>query len=714
MALDPYSLCPGGTGKKIKFCCSDLHPELEKIDRMLEGEQFLACQQHIERLEPKYGDRACLLAIKAMLQRASGQNEQAEATVARFLEKYPNSPVALAESAMLTATSQGGRAGMEVLQRAIAASSVQLDPRVYEAIRVVAAVLLSEGEFLGARALAALQTTVAPQDSRAMELLVHLNSHPRAPLLVKSERRLIDQGPEGTPWKAAFDEALSLVRKAHWAAGAERLTALAEQYPDVPAIWRNLATVRSWLADTQGAMAAFEKYSTLDVPLEDAVESLALTRLLADDPLRDQTDLVDLTYPAADAEALQTALASSPYLTPSRVDPASLATENEPPPRAVYMLFDGTRPTTGQPLDLDTVPRLLGQLLFYGRQTDREARLEVMDVVRRDLEQVKTLLAQIGGGQLGAPSQEEMTDRASASQELLTRNWWLPDSATRDDLMRLAEQYMERAVLMRWPEMPLGLLDGKTPREAAGQEAYRVKVLAAILVLEHWLEIAGSQLDLNRLRSQLGLPTLEPIDPEQINPKELPLVRLSRLMVDKLSDDALLAVYHRAMAYNARLEIGKLARAVVDRPSMVGKEEQLHAFMILARTAEDSDKALQYVERGRRAAEAAGQSSAPWDLLELPFRIQRAEAHEAVRLMQHLHREHAHEPGVAQALTDLLVEVGALRPDGTMAVPVGEPAAEPSGIVLPDATGAKPGELWTPDSQAPQGEKSKLWMPGMD
>ena len=50
MALDAYSLCPGGTGKKIKFCCPDFLPELQKIDRMLDGEQYMACLQHIEQL----------------------------------------------------------------------------------------------------------------------------------------------------------------------------------------------------------------------------------------------------------------------------------------------------------------------------------------------------------------------------------------------------------------------------------------------------------------------------------------------------------------------------------------------------------------------------------------------------------------------------------------------------------------------------------------
>ena len=39
MPIDAYSLCPGGTGKKIKFCCPDFLGELQQIDKMLEGKQ---------------------------------------------------------------------------------------------------------------------------------------------------------------------------------------------------------------------------------------------------------------------------------------------------------------------------------------------------------------------------------------------------------------------------------------------------------------------------------------------------------------------------------------------------------------------------------------------------------------------------------------------------------------------------------------------------
>ena len=105
MSLDAYSLCPGGTGKKIKFCCGDFLAELQKIDRMLEGEQYLACLKHVDRLlEQEPGrDRACLLATKCVLLRATDQVEAARATAAAFLVKYPENQVALAEMAILAA-----------------------------------------------------------------------------------------------------------------------------------------------------------------------------------------------------------------------------------------------------------------------------------------------------------------------------------------------------------------------------------------------------------------------------------------------------------------------------------------------------------------------------------------------------------------------------------------------------------------------------------
>jgi hypothetical protein len=45
-----YSYCFGGTGKKVKFCCRDLLPELASVQRMFAGEQFAAAMQLLDRL----------------------------------------------------------------------------------------------------------------------------------------------------------------------------------------------------------------------------------------------------------------------------------------------------------------------------------------------------------------------------------------------------------------------------------------------------------------------------------------------------------------------------------------------------------------------------------------------------------------------------------------------------------------------------------------
>ena len=51
MAIDSYALCPCGSGKKVKFCCSkDILHELEKPLRALAGEQYFAALDQTTKL----------------------------------------------------------------------------------------------------------------------------------------------------------------------------------------------------------------------------------------------------------------------------------------------------------------------------------------------------------------------------------------------------------------------------------------------------------------------------------------------------------------------------------------------------------------------------------------------------------------------------------------------------------------------------------------
>ena len=145
MAIDPYSPCPCGSGKKVKFCCSALLDELNQIEQMMKGEQYQAALNYVEGLEGKQAPQACLLAIKLQLLRALKRAEESKTTAAAFLEHFPDNSIALAESAVQSAIGGEPAAATRELQRALAASGKQLYSQVYEAMSVVAQTLLQAG-----------------------------------------------------------------------------------------------------------------------------------------------------------------------------------------------------------------------------------------------------------------------------------------------------------------------------------------------------------------------------------------------------------------------------------------------------------------------------------------------------------------------------------------------------------------------------------------
>ena len=63
------------------------------------------------------------------------------------------------------------------------------------------------------------------------------------------------------------------------------------------------------------------------------------------------------------------------------------------------------------------------------------------------------------------------------------------------------------------------------------------------------------------------------------------------------------------------------------------------------------------------------------------------------------------EPGVAETLTRMLIDVGLLRPDGSPAF--GRHVHAPD--YADESPAAEPAKLWTPESEA--GGGGKLWTP---
>jgi hypothetical protein len=444
------------------------------------------------------------------------------------------------------------------------------------------------------------------------------------------------------------------------------------------------------------------------VPLDESIEAEAKAQVLDPEP----PDLIDdlrVTFPIRDMERLLAALAADKRAARLPIEAFQPAHEDQPPPKSAFFLLDRPVPATGVGIAASAVPNIIGRAFLFGRETDREPRLEV-EVYQPDLPAIRAALTDIASGALGDSTGEEVLASVPRTQTILSWNWRLPEDTPQAEIPGLLVEQRRLAVLERWPQTKFQLLGGRTPLEAAPDASQRIKLLAAILHVELALDATEAHELANELRGKLGLPIAGPIDPTGIAVDLVPPVRFVRLMVERLNDEDLTQVYQRAMFTAARASLRKLAVEMLGRKSLEGKFERAAIYGLLAGLETDSDHALKWLGEARAAAETAGQSCARWDLEELSLRLRRGDAAQGSQLLQHLQSRHGKEPGVRQTLMQLLYEAGIIGPDGR---PVAQ-AAEAPGIVVPGAQAAPAGKIWTPGGETSSAKKSALWTPGMD
>ncbi len=389
------------------------------------------------------------------------------------------------------------------------------------------------------------------------------------------------------------------------------------------------------------------------------------------------------------------------------IDTRSLAEDESPPPRAVYWLLDRPLVTSGPELPADQIPQILGQVLLFGKQTDREALLE-LDLNRSQLPAAREALRRIAGDALGAEQSEQIIGNLSAAQFAMSWQWRLPADMTESHRRNLIATERRALVLARWPHLPLPLLRDQTPTEAARDPANRVRLLGAILLLE----VSDSEPSMagvyDELRRELGLPVPAPFDPTGADLRQVPLVRLARVEAEKLTDAQIKDAFHRLVGAGYQPAVRRVALELIRRTSGELLDYKLAAYGSLIQGQEDTEQALALIETARKLSEESRRSTARWDLEELNVRIQRQEGQRVAALIAHLRDEHGREPGVAEALTQVFMQLGMIGPDGRVRMPAQAEAAP--GIVVPGAEAAA-GKLWTPESAAPGGQKSALWVP---
>ncbi|MEM7313672.1 MAG: tetratricopeptide repeat protein, partial [Planctomycetota bacterium] len=168
MTSDQYQTCPGGRGKKIKFCCGkNTQTELDKIGRAIEGQQYEAALQQLDKMIADDPQRECAWAVKCTMLLKTGRMEEAKATIDECLKIAPDNPVALAELSVIKDSRLGEldqndehinaqveeilNDAVSTLHMALENSDKHMSTQVFEAIGILGELLIESGHILAGR-----------------------------------------------------------------------------------------------------------------------------------------------------------------------------------------------------------------------------------------------------------------------------------------------------------------------------------------------------------------------------------------------------------------------------------------------------------------------------------------------------------------------------------------------------------------------------------
>ena len=730
MALNPYSLCPCGSGKKVKFCCSkDIVADLDRLVRKLAGDQRMACLSLVDQLIERHGVRASLMIIKIMLAGEMEKLDVARQTADQLLKREPDNASAMVELSIVTAMEGEVQEAAGVLQRAIEKCQDRALPyRVRDAFATLGAAFANQGDLIAGQAHLLAHCSVPQEPDRAViDLLVRIKGSPHTSILLRHSPPILQEADGEEPWKNDFMAAVELARNGSWRASLERLNGLASRAPENPHIRRNIAILHGQLGNPSAATRSWRAYAALSsVSLQDAVEAEALAQLIDDSGPDDTISIQRIAFELSDTSRAMEALLSDKRFVSNKVDPKQFERDNdEPPPTAAFTVSDRPTSEVEGELKLEDCPPILAGVFVFGKQTDRAARieLEVSETWSKSaIEVVHSVLGELVGEQL----ESEVLFEVSRIADALQWRYRVPDTSELTRVEELTIEHSRQVILEKWPEMENPLLDGKTPRQAAEDQALQIRLLALILNLEQMAASRRMCDDLNSLRESLNLPLISPIDPSSVDKSKFPPVRLYWLDIDKLSQDLLETYLSDALSYGLAATIWKFGNAWLSGGGG-GKFDSNDFYRALFRSAVNTTQCLEVIEQARDAALARKESPAVWLIHELDVRIRRREEEKFLELLNHIRRRYGENQEIMSAVGRMLLENGLVDPSAITedmvgqqleTAAVGTGAASGSGEQQENESGTAENEakLWTPETAAKSdgGEKPGIWLPGQD
>lgn len=740
--IDAYSYCPGGTGKKIKFCCANRMEDFKKIYKLLDAEQYAACLNYIDQLLEKDSEPACLLALRCGVLGASGQMDSWGEAAKRFYELYPENPIALAESAAIYLTeaqkkfveashsraiapkvtfSQQNREEFQRvmrevvrrLEKAFCNSRSTLYEQVLEKMPFFVRALLASGLYESAIAWMTLLLSIegeTPQLQKVARMLQSFYGETTIPLSLRTGLSL-KSAPGGESWQPAFEEIRARALKVHWTEAVEAYEKLAASDPAVagnPLVWFNLAVLSEWRCDLSQACEYWKKYlSFSEIPFHEALEIQIRLGFLKPYPLDDALDVCSIQYTLTETEGVMKSLLSN--LAFQQIPDPTVHGQHLEGLLAAFELYDSPRRLSWDEMDIENIPVVTGTVLLWGRQTDKEPRLEIINVLQSSVGYAREEIEESFRDYLKGEPEIEKVNKVSVSVDSFVRRINIPRDATMEEIQRWRNAHFQNVLLNHWIHFPLGVLDRQAIEVVAKHPEYRIRVEAVLYFVKFIANREGLDRScLNHLRERLALPAMPSISEEEA-------WTLSPLFYDQL----LTADWAESLLERLLLKatIYRLPDIPVEFLEMVAGREgiraslRVEAWMMLIRMYPTSEKVDEWIRQGRAVCEQEGLEEVVLDVLELNHAIESGKLETVLRLIRHIRQEHKKNTEVQQYVTQL---ENSLYQMMSVNNPMSSEPPSVLPVAAPEDSARTESKLWTPDAPPEKGVgegKSGLWLP---
>ena len=714
MEINVYQQCPCHAEKKIKFCCGkEIVGSLNEVLEKHEAGQSASALDTLDRLIGRVGEKDCLSTIRFRILTALGENQEAAATNERFLERNPKHALGLQQRAMVMLANGNLDGAIDAIQDSIDNLPGNVIPISFaKAFGLIGYALLQIGHTTAAREYANLALRINPEFAQAKRIVYETFTGEGSEVLLKRSFVLPEPPAGDDPWLKKYENVKRAVNRGQFRKARQIFQKVEELAKSHPVVLQAAANLSTFFPDPKFAHRAWRTLAESDgLQPAERVEAEAIAQMFQAGS-EAVVDIVRVTYLIDDIDAVSSAALSHPRFVSSEIEESDDPDEQGPPPRFQFIQLNRDQLPDGSPLTLDTTPSAIGDVLIFGRQTDRPGRVEWHGKRDVDFDKWQSELTGSLGVMPATPENIEVASQIPLEASRQAAAWHFPRSTARADYMEFLREAAIQFMTQEWIETPSNHLDQQSPRQAAKNPAFHSRIAAMILTYQldqeprTWTaEVAGM------LNGELQLPSIPNIDLKR-RPRETLTSTLLRFVdLDELSLEDLQRCFVSALSTGHLNVVSRIAKKLIGtefEETILAKDFLLSS---LAGLTADDDECFEYLAQARKHAAIKGNPMGGILISEFEQRLMRRRFTGLRKIFHELQTRHMDEQGVRERFTEVLMKFGLLTREG--------------GVVLPTETPEEPaasaGKLWTPSEPAAAGmgaesgeqSGSKLWIPGM-